>query len=361
MKKPPGKSPKKEEPTLTPGDFLSLVTLMPNKGAKGSSQEALADPAQPQWLPAKWKKGWFSIHLNRVIGKVEPEEAESVLEALLSREDGLEEYAQWLLTRLTRPRDSWSGFAQLFATHGFFDRVQAKNSGVYRKIARGGKESAAAEERINSRFRLLGSIAFSSGTGSELHVSDSYAFGRYALSSEARDWIANQQKPIRLLQKSARSTLTRRLLAQEFIKVAPDINQALVSLEEEVAEAIGRDIANAVAVERLQGEIEALKQEAEILDKESKSARQEVKKVTQEKHQIEDSGSDASRLLKDRFDGLRLNVADEIERLLKVAAEVARSVDDPKKKDILTRQIDQALIVGTELRDSAKATKRAGG
>jgi hypothetical protein len=54
-------------------------------------------------------------------------------------------------------------------------------------------------------------------------------------------------------------------------------------------------------------------------------------------------------------------VADDIERLLKVALEVAKTVDDSKKSGILVKQVEQILSLGEDLRDATKATKRAGG
>jgi hypothetical protein len=334
---------------------------MPKKGTKMSAAEASGTSNKPSWLPEKWKKGWFTTSLARVAGKVEPHEAEAALEALLSREDGLEEYAHWLMSRLARPRDSWSGFAQHFAIQGFFDRVIERNSGKFRKIARGGKESAASEERVNARIRLLGSVSFASGVGSELQVSERYIRDLFVRSAEASEWVDGQQKPIRLLQMSTRSMLTRKFLSQEFTKVSPDIRQALSVMEEEIADSIHRDATYAASSLRTETEMKALRSEIAGCRDEIKQARRDLEIAAKEKDKIDDSRSEISRRSRDLFDSLRLNVAEEIERLLKVAVEVAKSVEDPKKKDILTKQIDQTLSLGTDLRDLSKATKRAGG
>lgn len=361
MIKPTDKGRKPELPPITPKDFINLVALMPKKGEKTGSAEGSETPSKPAWLPEKWKKGWFAANLARVTGKVESREAEAALEALLNREDGLEEYAHWLMSRLARPRDSWSGFAQHFAIQGFFERVIARNSGKFRKIARGGKESAASEERVNARILLLESISFASGVGSELQVSDRYIRDLFVRSAEASEWVDAQQKPIRWLQMSTRSMLTRKLLSQEFTKVSPDIRQALSVMEEEIADSIHRDATYAASSLRAEGEMQSLRSEIARCREEIKQAQLALELAAKEKDKIEDSRSDISRRSKDLFDGLRLNIADEIERLLKVAVEVAKSIEDPKKKDILTKQIDQTLSLGSDLRDPSKATKRAGG
>ncbi len=361
MIKSAAKTQKQVPPPMSPAEFIYLITLMPKKGTKISATGVSDTINRPAWLPEKWKKGWFTTSLARVAGKVESQEAEEALENLLSREDGLDEYAHWLVSRLARPRDSWSGFAQHFAIPGFFERVIARNSGKFRKIARGGKESEAAVERVNTRIRLLSSIAFSSGVGSELQVSDRFIRELFVRSAEASEWVDAQQKPIRWLQMSTRSMLTRKLLSQEFTKVSPDIRQALSVMEEEIADSIHRDATYAASSLRAEREMQSLRSEIVRCREEIKQAQLALELAAKEKDKIEDSRSDISRRSKDLFDGLRLNIADEIERLLKVAVEVAKSIEDPKKKDILTKQIDQTLSLGSDLRDPSKATKRAGG
>ncbi len=361
MKKRSDMSPKKVDPSLAPDDFLRLIESMPFKGVKLPPLEGASQKDRPEWWPVKWKKGWFAAHLRFVTGMVSEEMAAKALEGLLGREEGLDEYANWLMGRLAKPRDPWMGFAQWFATAGFFERVQSRNAGAFRKIARGGKESLAAEERVNERFRLLSNIAFSSGIGSELHVTDSYLRSRLTRSAEASAWVAKQQKPIRVFQAATRSAVTKQLLAQEFLKIPADVKAALDTYEAEIAGSVDRDQANEIAIERLQGEIDVVKGEVQQLGSAVEKAQKSVAEISREKEKIEDSGSDASRILRDQFDGLRLAVAGELERLLKVAAEVARSVDDPKKKEILVGQIDQVLSLSTELRDPKRAVKRAGG
>lgn len=361
MKKRSDMSPKKVDPSLSPADFLRLIERMPIKGVKLPPLESAPQKDQPEWWPAKWRKGWFDAHLKLVTGIVTEEIATKALEGLLGREDGLDEYAHWLTGRLAKPRDPWMGFAQWFAVAGFFERVQSRNAGAYRKIARGGKESLAAEERVNERFRLLSNIAFSSGIGSELHVTDSYLRLRLTRSSEASAWVAKQQKPIRVFQTATRSAVTKQLLAQEFTKIPADVKSALDAYEAEIAGSVDRDQANEITIERLQSEIDVAKGEVQHLGSAVEKAQKSVVEISREKEKIEDSGADSSRILRDQFDGLRLAIAGELERLLKVAAEVARSVDDPKKKEILVGQIDQVLSLSTELRDPKSAVKRAGG
>lgn len=361
MKKQSEKSPKKPDPSLSPDEFLRLIELMPIKGVKLSPLETAPQKDQPEWWPAKWKKGWFAAHLKLVTGPVTEEMATKALEKLLNREEGLDEYALWLMGRLAKPRDPWMGFAERFATAGFFERVQGQNAGAFRKIARGGKESSAAEERVNERFRLLSNIAFSSGVGSELHVTDSYLRSRFTRSLEVSEWVASQKKPIRLFQTASRGAMTKQLLAQEFLKIPAEVKSSLEAYEEEVAGSLDRDLANERAIIRLQIELEEVKGEVQQLENAVAKAKKSVAEITREKDKIEDAGSDSSRVLRDQFDGLRLAIADELERLLKVASEVARSVDDPKKKEILVGQIDQVLSLSTELRDSKSAAKRAGG
>ena len=361
MKKQSDKSPKKVDPSLSPDDFLRLIEHMPIKGVKLPPLESAPPKDQPEWWPAKWKKGWFATHLKFVTGPVTEEMATKALEGLLGREEGLDEYALWLTGRLAKPRDPWVGFAQWFARAGFFERVQSRNAGKFREIARGGKESLVAEERVNKRFRLLGNIAFSSGIGSELHVTDSYLRSRLTRSPEASAWVAKQQKPIRIFQTATRSAMTKQLLAQEFMKIPADVKSALDAYETEIAGSVDRDQANEIAIERLQSEIDVARGEVQQLGNAVKKAQKSVVEISREKERIEDSGSDSSRVLRDQFDGLRLAIAGELERLLKVASEVARSVDDPKKKEILVGQIDQVLSLSTELRDPKSAAKRAGG
>ena len=361
MKKQSDKSPKKVDPSLSPDDFLRLIEHMPIKGVKLPPLESAPPKDQPEWWPAKWKKGWFATHLKFVTGMVTDGMATKALEKLLNREEGLDEYALWLMSRLAKPRDPWMGFAEWFATPGFFERVQSQNAGAFRKIARGGKESSAAEERVNERFRLLSNIAFSSGVGSELHVTDSYLRSRLTRSPEVSEWVTSQKKPIRVFQTASRGATTKLLLAQEFLKIPAEVKSSLEAYEEEVAGSLDRDLANERAIARLQSELEEVKGEVQQLENAVAKARKSVAEISREKDKIEDSGSDSSRILRDQFDGLRLAIAGELERLLKVAAEVARSVDDPKKKEILVGQIDQVLSLSTELRDSKSAAKRAGG
>jgi FtsZ-binding cell division protein ZapB len=365
MKKRPDMSPEKVDPSLSPADFLRLIERMPIKGAKLPPLESAPQKDQPEWWPAKWKKGWFAAHLKLVTGMVTEEMATKALEGLLGREDGLAEYAHWLTGRLAEPRDPWMGFAQWFATVGFFGRVQSRNAGAFRKIARGGEESPeespAAERRVNERFRLLSNIAFSSGIGSELQVTDSYLRSRLTGSPEASAWVAKQQKPIPVFQTATRSAMTKQLLAQEFMEIPADVKSALDSYETEIAGSVDRDQANEITIERLQSEIDVAKGEAQQLRSAVEKAQKSVAAISREKDKIEDSGSDSSRILRDQFDGLRLSIADELERLLKVASEVARAVEDPKKKEILVGQIDQVLSLSTELRDPKSAAKRAGG
>ena len=361
MKKQSDKSPKKVDPSLSPDDFLRLIEHMPIKGVKLPPLESAPPKDQPEWWPAKWKKGWFATHLKFVTGPVTEEMATKALEKLLNREEGLDEYALWLMGRLAKPRDPWMGFAERFATAGFFERVQGRNAGAFRKIARGGKESSAAEERVNERFRLLSNIAFSSGVGSELHVTDSYLRSRLTRSPEVSEWVTSQKKPIRVFQTASRGATTKLLLAQEFLKIPAEVKSSLEAYEEEVAGSLDRDLANERAIAQLQSELEEVKGEVQQLGNAVAKAKKSVAEISREKDKIEDSGSDSSRVLRDQFDGLRLAIAGELERLLKVAAEVARSVDDPKKKEILVGQIDQVLSLSTELRDSKSAAKRAGG
>ena len=361
VKKRSDMSPKKVDPSLSPTDFLGLIERMPMKGAKLPPLESAPQKGQPEWFPAKWKKGWFAAHLKLVTGKVTEEMASKALEDLLNRKDGLEEYAHWLTGRLANPGDPWMGFDQVFATAGFFERVQSRNAGAFRKIARGGKESLAAEERVNERFRLLSNITFLSATGSELQVTDSYLRLRLTRSPEASEWVAKQKKPIRVFQTATRRVMTKQLLAQEFIKIPPDVKSALESYEAEIAGSVDRDLANERAIARLQSEVDVAKREVQHLEAAVEKAKKSVAEISREKEKIEDSGSDSSRILRDQFDGLRLSIAGELERLLKVAAEVARSVDDPKKKEILVGQIDQVLSLSSELRDPKSAAKRAGG
>ena len=367
MKKQSDKSPKKVDPSLSPDDFLRLIEHMPIKGVKLPPLESAPPKDQPEWWPAKWKKGWFATHLKFVTGMVTDEMATKALEKLLNREEGLDEYALWLMSRLAKPRDPWMGFAERFATAGFFERVQGRNAGAFRKIARGGKESSAAEERVNERFRLLSNIAFSSGVGSELHVTDSYLRWRLTRSlgdtrsPEVSEWVASQKKPIRVFQTASRGATTKLLLAQEFLKIPAEVKSSLEAYEEEVAGSLDRDLANDHAIARLQSELEEVKGEVQQLGNAVAKAKKSVAEISREKDKIEDSGSDSSRVLRDQFDGLRLAIAGELERLLKVASEVARSVDDPKKKEILVGQIDQVLSLSTELRDPKSAAKRAGG
>ena len=361
VKKQSDKSPKKVDPSLSPDDFLRLIEHMPIKGVKLPPLESAPPKDQPEWWPAKWKKGWFATHLKFVTGMVTDGMATKALEKLLNREEGLDEYALWLMSRLAKPRDPWMGFAEWFATPGFFERVQSQNAGAFRKIARGGKESSAAEERVNERFRLLSNIAFSSGVGSELHVTDSYLRSRLTRSPEVSEWVTSQKKPIRVFQTASRGATTKLLLAQEFLKIPAEVKSSLEAYEEEVAGSLDRDLANERAIARLQSELEEVKGEVQQLENAVAKARKSVAEISREKDKIEDSGSDSSRILRDQFDGLRLAIAGELERLLKVAAEVARSVDDPKKKEILVGQIDQVLSLSTELRDSKSAAKRAGG
>jgi hypothetical protein len=355
------KSPKKLDPSLSPDDFLRLIEHMPIKGVKLPPLESAPQKDQPEWWPAKWKKGWFAAHLKLVTGPVTEEMAIKALEKLLNREEGLDEYALWLMGRLAKPRDPWMGFAERFATAGFFERVQGRNAGAFRKVARGGKESSAVEERVNERFRLLSNIAFSSGVGSELHVTDSYLRSRLTRSLEVSEWVASQKKPIRVFQTASRGATTKLLLAQEFLKIPAEVKSSLEAYEEEVAGSLDRDLANERAIARLQSELEEVKGEVQQLGNAVAKAKKSVAEISREKDKIEDSGSDSSRVLRDQFDGLRLAIAGELERLLKVASEVARSVDDPKKKEILVGQIDQVLSLSTELRDPKSAAKRAGG
>ena len=361
MKKQSDKSPKKVDPSLSPADFLRLIEHMPIRGVKLPPLESAPHKDQPEWFPTKWKKGWFATHLKFVTGMVTEEMATKALEGLLAREEGLDEYALWLMGRLAKPRDPWMGFAQWFATPGFFERVQGQNAGAFRKIARGGKESSAAEERVNERFRLLSNIAFSSGVGSELHVTDSYLRSRLTRSPEVSEWVASQKKPIRVFQTASRGATTKLLLAQEFLKIPAEVKSSLEAYEEEVAGSLDRDLANERAIAQLQSELEEVKGEVQQLGNAVAKAKKSVAEISREKDKIEDSGSDSSRVLRDQFDGLRLAIAGELERLLKVASEVARSVDDPKKKEILVGQIDQVLSLSTELRDPKSAAKRAGG
>jgi hypothetical protein len=361
VKKRSDMSPKKVDPSLSPADFQRLIERMPIKGAKLSPLDSAPQKDQPEWWPVKWKKGWFAAHLKLVTGMVNEEMATKALEGLLGRVEGLDEYAHWLMGRLAKPRDPWMGFAQWFAKAGFFERVQKKNAGKFREIARGGKESLAAEERVNERFRLLGNITFSSGIGSELHVTDSYLRSRLTRSPEASAWVDKQQKPMRIFQTATRSAMTKQLLAQEFMKIPADVKSALDAYEAEIAGSVDRDQANEIAIERLQHEIDVAKGEVQQLGSAVKKAQKSVVEISREKEKIEDSGSDSTRILRDQFDGLRLAIAGELERLLKVAAEVARTVDDPKKKEILVGQIDQVLSLSTELRDPKSAVKRAGG
>ena len=355
------KSFEKSIPPISPSDLVGLIELMPRKGVKPPLLEGDPYPDRPEWIPSKWKKGWFAAHLQLVTGLVTEEVATKALEGLLSREEGLDEYAYWLMGRIAKPRDPWMGFAQWFATAGFFERVQSRNAGAFRKIARGGKESPAAEERVNERFRLLSNIAFTSGIGSELQVTASYLRSRLTNSTEASDWVAKQQKPIRVFQTATRSAMTKQLLAQEFTKVPADVKSAMETYEGEIAGSVDRDRSNESAIERLQSQIDAATEELQQLAKAVEKAEENVKEISREKERIEDSGSDASRNLRDQFDGLRLAIAGELERHLKVAAEVARSIDDPKKKEILVGQIDEVLSLSTELRDPKIAAKRAGG
>jgi len=353
--------PRAADRALSPEDFLRLVELMPRKGEKTLQPAGIVDPERPDWIPQKWKKGWFAAGLRHVQGTVRVEDAEAALSNLLQRPDGLEEYANWLLVRLAKPRDAWMGFPQHFATQGFFTRVQERHAGAFRKIARGGKDSPVAEERANERFRLLGSIGFSSGVGSEVHVSDKYLFGKYAQSAEAIEWVAQQQKPAGPFQKSARASITKQLIVREFTKIAPDVKSALMWLEEEFSESLEKDVRNESSLKRFQQEIFSLKSELDQTNQQASMAKHEVTRILSEKDRIEDAGSDSARALRDQFDGLRLHLADEIDRLLKVAVEVAKSLDDQQKKKILGDQIAETLALGAELRDPVKAKKRAGG
>jgi DNA repair exonuclease SbcCD ATPase subunit len=139
------------------------------------------------------------------------------------------------------------------------------------------------------------------------------------------------------------------------------VKSSLEAYEEEVAGSLDRDLANERAIAQLQSELDEVKGEVQQLGNAVAKAKKSVAEISREKDKIEDSGSDSSRVLRDQFDGLRLAIAGELERLLKVASEVARSVDDPKKKEILVGQIDQVLSLSTELRDPKSAAKRAGG
>ena len=364
MKPKPKSGATKEQRKLSPAEFIDLVELMPKKAVKGAasgaSSKSSTDDVPREWIPVKWKKGWFAANLNHVNGKVEVQDAEKALGQLLLREDGLEEYALWLMARLARPRDAWVGFAQHFGAAGFFSRVYEKNSGKYREIARG-KESSAAEEQVERRLSLLKNAGFASGVGSEVHLSDSYVHRRFGLDGAEKDSLESVKSQNSLLKSSNRASLTRQLVAQEFTKIPPAIKDALSSLERVVKDSLAREIASDKTINQLGEEIKAAEDRRRGLEQERDRSKEETQTLAKEKQRIEDTSSDAGRRSRDRFDRLRLSVADDIERLLKVALEVAKSIDDPKKSGIVAKQIEQVLLLGEDLRDADKAAKRGGG
>jgi hypothetical protein len=360
-----------DERRLSPDQFLQLVRFMPKKAvklpAKTMSSEVPTDAAMPEWIPAKWKKGWFAVELSHVAGKVETEDAESALLQLLEREDGLEEYGNWLLSRLARPRDAWTGFAQHFGGAGFFKGVFEKKSGRFLEIACGGKASPLDQERAKLRVSLLSNISFSSGIGSELHVSDAYVFSLFSankqmdIKQELITWLKSGENRSKLTSKSNRGSLTRQLVVLAFTKVAPAIKNALDTFTNEMIDGWTREMSSEAKISRLADENARSSEQRTALDRDLQRLNAEIQSLVNEKQRIEDKGSDADRKSRDLFDRLRLSVADDIERLLKVALEVAKTVDDSKKSGILVKQVEQILSLGEDLRDATKATKRAGG